>query len=114
VRKEDALSAGLRAFERATGHSFPNEGAESLGSAHLRGDRVLVVWAIDGDFEPQNSEDGAGGRGLERLDWFSLDEARRRIKPRQREFLERLRSVLPKAHDSQRSIAGARPSLTRR
>jgi predicted NUDIX family NTP pyrophosphohydrolase len=76
----------------------------------------MVVWALRGDLDPALFTPGnpdpdspatavvpSPGSVLERVEWFSLDDARRRIKPRQQVFLERLRSLLPRRHGSDRT-----------
>ncbi len=102
VKSDDARLAAADAFRREADRELQLDALESLGSTRLRGDRLMAAWACVGPSDPDPAIDGRRDDGAaaapvdgRRLEWFPLDEACRRIKPRQRVFVDRLRSLLP-------------------
>jgi len=104
---EDPRACALREFEEELGARPPEGELAALGSAKQSGGKVVTAWAIEGDLDP------AGARSntftlewpprsgvmrefpeVDRADWFTLDDARRRINPAQAVFLDRLREEL--------------------
>ena len=104
---EDPRACALREFEEELGARPPEGDLAALGSAKQSGGKVVTAWAIEGDLDP------AGARSntftlewpprsgvmrefpeVDRADWFTLDDARRRINPAQAVFLDRLREEL--------------------
>ena len=104
---EDPRACALREFEEELGARPPDGELAALGTAKQSGGKVVTAWAVEGDLDP------AGARSntftlewpprsgvmrefpeVDRADWFTLDDARRRINPAQAVFLERLREEL--------------------
>jgi predicted NUDIX family NTP pyrophosphohydrolase len=104
---EDPRACALREFEEELGARPPEGELAALGTAKQSGGKVVTAWAVEGDLDP------AGARSntftlewpprsgvmrefpeVDRADWFTLDDARRRINPAQAVFLERLREEL--------------------
>ena len=104
---EDPRACALREFEEELGARPPEGELAALGSAKQSGGKVVTAWAVEGDLDP------AGARSntftlewpprsgvmrefpeVDRADWFTLDDARRRINPAQAVFLDRLREEL--------------------
>ena len=100
-KSEDARQAAAEAYRCDVGGALPADALESLGSTRLRGDRLMAAWACAGEPRPTPDEGGSSEAvapaetAARRLEWFALDEALRRIKPRQRVFIDRLRTLLP-------------------
>jgi predicted NUDIX family NTP pyrophosphohydrolase len=104
---EDPRACALREFEEELGERPPEGELAALGTAKQSGGKVVTAWAVEGDLDP------AGARSntftlewpprsgvmrefpeVDRADWFTLDDAHRRINPAQAVFLERLREEL--------------------
>jgi len=104
---EDPRACALREFEEELGAPPPEGDLAALGTATQSGGKVVTAWAVEGDLDP------AGARSntftlewpprsgvmrefpeVDRADWFTLDDARRRINPAQAIFLDRLREEL--------------------
>ncbi|HSP36698.1 MAG TPA: NUDIX domain-containing protein [Frankiaceae bacterium] len=104
---EDEPAAAVREFTEEMG-SAPREGTPlPLGEAKQSGGKVNVVWALAGDFEvaslrsntfpmewPPRSGHLQQFEEIDRVAWFDLDMARRKLRPAQLPFLDRLISVL--------------------
>ena len=104
---EELLAVARREFEEETGHPPPDGAIIELGSIVQKGGKVVHAWAIEGDLDPANAVSntfelswppGTGLRQLfpeiDRVEWFDLDEARRRVKETQIPLLERLEAAL--------------------
>jgi predicted NUDIX family NTP pyrophosphohydrolase len=104
---EDLADAAVREFEEETGMRLPNAPREPLGSVQQRGGKVVTAWAVEGDLDPAASRSnefvmewppGSGQQvafpEIDRVEWFSMDEARLRIKEAQASFLDRLELAL--------------------
>jgi predicted NUDIX family NTP pyrophosphohydrolase len=102
---EEAFAVAEREFEEETGLR-PQGDFQSLGELVQPGRKIVMVWAVEGDFNiatlksnvfelewPPKSGRKASFPEVDRAEWFSLDEAGKRILPGQREFLARLTSV---------------------
>ena len=105
--REDALTAAQGEFTEETG-SPPGTAHRPLGEARLRSGEPVAAWAFEGDCDPcalvSNTFEcewppRSGRRTsfpeIDRAAWFTLDEARRRIHPGQRVFVERLAALAP-------------------
>lgn len=99
---EAPLSAAKREFFEETGHR-PNGKSVSLGEAKQPGGKIVHVWAVQGDWNPEMLNSNifemewpprSGRRQsfpeLDRVAWFELSEARDRILKGQAVFLDRL------------------------
>lgn len=99
---EDRLAAARREFAEETGYRPEGPGL-ALGSLRQPGGKMVHVWAVEGDWDPDRlisnefTMEWPRGSGtvqafpeVDRAAWFTLAEARRRILKGQAEFLDRL------------------------
>jgi predicted NUDIX family NTP pyrophosphohydrolase len=104
---EDPLAAARREFQEETGIA-PPAGSENgpylpLGSIRQRAGKTVHAWAFPGDCDPAAIRSNLmslewpprSGKHIQvpevdRAEWFTLDEARRRIIEAQAELLDRL------------------------
>jgi predicted NUDIX family NTP pyrophosphohydrolase len=107
---EDLRAVALREFEEETGHRAADDETPllSLGEIVQKGGKRVVAWAVEGDLDPATASSntfelewppGSGHRievpEIDEVAWLTPAEARRRIKPTQAPFLDRLESALP-------------------
>ena len=106
LEEESPLDAAKREFQEETG--FPvTESFLDLGSIKQAGGKIVSAWAFEGDCDPSTmiSNDcevewpPRSGRLIEipeadRGAWFSIDEAKARIKSTQIPLLDRLMTAL--------------------
>jgi predicted NUDIX family NTP pyrophosphohydrolase len=103
---EELLAAALREFREETGFS-PRGEMLPLGEIRQRGGKVVHAWAVRSDFDtaqlrsntfemewPRGSGKMQAFPEVDRAEWFSLAEARRRILPAQAPFLDALAARL--------------------
>lgn len=104
---EEPLAAARREFEEETG--FPASGDfRELGELKQPGGKIVSAWAFEGDCDATKLHSNTfvmewpprSGRQVEfpevdRAAWYSIDEARQRLLPGQRVFLERLTTRIP-------------------
>ncbi|MFL5796417.1 MAG: NUDIX domain-containing protein [Actinomycetota bacterium] len=96
-----------REFAEETGHPLPDGPMVELGEIRQKSGKLVRAWAVEGDLDPASAVSNTfemewpprSGRTaafpeIDRLDWFDLDEARRRIKDAQVPFLDRLEASL--------------------
>jgi len=99
---EDPLAAARREFAEETG-SQPDGEAVALGAFRQSAAKVVDVWAVEGEFDPAGLRSNTftmewpprSGRTREvpevdRAEWFTPDEAARKILKGQRPILEAL------------------------
>ena len=99
---EDPFAAAKREFTEETGHS-PFGEPVPLGEAKRPGGKIVHVWAVEDDWDPKELHSNmfelewppkSGRRQsfpeLDRADWFTIAEARKRILKGQVNFLDRL------------------------
>jgi predicted NUDIX family NTP pyrophosphohydrolase len=104
---EDPRACALREFEEELGGPPPADALTELGTTRLAGGKLVSAWAAEGDLDPASvvsntfTLEWPPRSGVlrefpevDRAEWFSLAEARRRINPAQVAFLERLREKL--------------------
>jgi predicted NUDIX family NTP pyrophosphohydrolase len=104
---EDAWAVARREFEEETGHPAPDGAAIDLGEITQKGGKVVVAWALEGDLDPATAHSNTfpfqwppkSGRyitipEIDRVEWFSPDEARLRIKDTQIPLIDRLLEAL--------------------
>ncbi len=100
--REDALICAAREFEEETGIR-PQGDFLPLGEIVQKAGKHVTAWAIEGEFDvtalksnmfelewPPRSGRKKFFPEVDRAEWFSLAEARRRILPAQAEFITRL------------------------
>ncbi|MGN6513330.1 MAG: NUDIX domain-containing protein [Lysobacteraceae bacterium] len=104
---ESAEQAALREFEEETGVR-PDGAPRALGSIRQRGGKVVEAFALEGDFDPAGLRSiefemewpPRSGRlarfpELDRVAWFTLEDAAVRILAGQAPLLARLRALPP-------------------
>jgi predicted NUDIX family NTP pyrophosphohydrolase len=99
------LSVARREFEEETGTPPPADLASyrPLGDVRQKSGKVVTAWAVEGDLDPATAVSNTfemewpprSGRRqafpeIDRVAWFELAEARRRIITAQAAFLDRL------------------------
>jgi predicted NUDIX family NTP pyrophosphohydrolase len=100
---EDPLTAAHREFEEELGSPPPHGPVIDLGQVRLKSSKLVRAWAMAGDLDvttlrsntcelewPPRSGATIEIPEVDRAEWFSLPEARRRINPAQVALLERL------------------------
>lgn len=103
---EDALAAARREFQEETGCS-PAGPFVPLGEVRQKGGKQVLAWAFEGDFDPRDLRCNlfemewpprSGRRQqfpeIDRVDWFDLAGAHRKLLEAQRPFLDRLEQAL--------------------
>jgi predicted NUDIX family NTP pyrophosphohydrolase len=99
---EDGLSAARREFAEETGAQTEGE-AVALGAFRQSSAKTVDVWAIEGEFDPARLKSNTftlewpprSGRRrevpeIDRVQWFALDEASRKMLKGQRPILQAL------------------------
>jgi predicted NUDIX family NTP pyrophosphohydrolase len=100
---EDARAAAYREFAEEIGSAPPDGPARDLGEIRLPSGKRLWVFAVAGDLDPALARSNTfemewpprSGRmqsfpELDRVAWFDLETARRKLSRGQAEFLDRL------------------------
>jgi predicted NUDIX family NTP pyrophosphohydrolase len=104
---EDPFEVARREFEEETGHPAPDGSPIDLGEIRQKGGKVVTAWALEGDLDPALARSNTfemewpprSGRSAEfpeidRVEWFDLDTARRKVNPAQVALLDRLAEAL--------------------
>jgi len=99
---EDALDAAKREFQEETGFKVDGEFV-ALGEIKQAGGKVVKAWALEGDCVPSEVRSNtfsmewppkSGHKKefpeIDRAEWFSVEEARKRMLKGQIPFLDRL------------------------
>jgi len=100
---EEPAAAARREFEEEVGIRPPAGGLVDLGSVRQSSGKLVTVWAVEGDLDPEAAVPGTftmewpRGSGrlrefpeLDRVAWFPLEQAREKLVAGQRPFLDRL------------------------
>jgi predicted NUDIX family NTP pyrophosphohydrolase len=104
---EDRLAAAVREFKEETGIEPAGEYID-LGSVQQKGGKIVRGWAFRGDWDesrpvrsntfemewPPRSGRTQSFPEIDRLGFFCLEEARRKLKEAQHPFLDRLQQKL--------------------
>jgi len=109
---EEALDAAQREFTEETGFAVTPP-LLPLGEITQKSGKRITAWAFAGDCDPAQLSCNTfemewpprSGRKqdfpeIDRIEWFTLDEARRKIIPAQRPLLDRLEQALRKTGDA--------------
>lgn len=109
---EEPVAAARREFEEELGIAPPDGAVRDLGSSRLKSGKVLRAFAVEGDLDPATIVPGGfdmewpprSGRTarfpeIDRVEWFSPDEARVRLHPAQAVFVDRLLAALSAGAD---------------
>ena len=113
--KSGRTSAGIllwrsrkrRQFAEETGHQTPNQPLIDLGQIRQKSGKLVLGWAVQGDLDPSTAMSNTYDMEwpphsgavqtfpeIDCVEWFDLDEARRRLKAAQVPFLDRLEAAL--------------------
>ncbi len=100
---EEPLKAARREFQEELGTAAPDGPAHDLGEVRQRAGKLVRAFALQGDLDAHEIISNTcliewpprSGRQIEipevdRAQWFTVGEARRRINPAQVELLDRL------------------------
>ena len=103
---EEPLAVAMREFEEETG-ARPSGDFLPLGESVQPGRKIVTAWAVEGDFDvgalksnlfemewPPKSGRKTSFPEVDRAEWFSIEDARKKILPGQSAFLDRLLSAL--------------------
>ncbi len=104
---EDAYDAALREFEEETGSPPPRGEPLALGEVRQRSGKLIVAWALEGEFDPSRLASntftlewprGSGSSRefpeIDRAGWFDLETARRKLVAGQVPFIDTLERLL--------------------
>jgi predicted NUDIX family NTP pyrophosphohydrolase len=107
---EELVAVARREFEEETGTKAPDGPLVELGEIRQKSGKLVLGWAAEGDLDPSTavsntfdlewpSHSGVvrSFPEIDRVEWFDLDEAHRRLKAAQVPFLDRLESALADA-----------------
>jgi predicted NUDIX family NTP pyrophosphohydrolase len=100
---EDLSAAAQREFVEETGFFVPETEWISLGTVQQRSGKTVYAWAVEGDADPSRMRSNtfsmewpprsgiiAEFPEIDRVEWFGVAEARRKLNPAQVAFLDRL------------------------
>jgi predicted NUDIX family NTP pyrophosphohydrolase len=100
---EELPAVARREFAEETGQEPPDGAMLELGEVRQRGGKTVVAWALAGDLDPAVARSNtfemewpprSGRTGefpeIDRVEWFDLETAQRKILPAQASFLDRL------------------------
>jgi predicted NUDIX family NTP pyrophosphohydrolase len=104
---EAPVDVARREFAEEAGHPAPDGPLVELGEIRQKSGKRVMAWAAEGDLDPATAESNtfemewpprSGRRAsfpeIDRVEWFALDEARRKLKDAQVPFLDRLEAVV--------------------
>ena len=105
---EPLEAVARREFEEETGMAIDAAAPTvDLGTIVQKGGKVVHAWGVEGDLDAADARSNAfemewpprSGRRerfpeIDRVEWFGLDEARRRVKPTQVPLIDRLEAAL--------------------
>jgi len=107
---EDLQAVARREFAEETGSQPPEGTMLELGEIRQKGGKTVVAWALAGDLDPATARSNTfemewpprSGRRrafpeIDRVDWFDLEAARRKILPAQVPLLDRLEGLRDEA-----------------
>jgi predicted NUDIX family NTP pyrophosphohydrolase len=104
---EELAAVARREFAEETGHVVPDGPLIDLGQIRQKSGKVVLGWAVEGDLDPATAVSNTyemewpprSGRirsfpEIDRVEWFDLGEARRKLKAAQVPFLDRLEPTI--------------------
>ena len=104
---EELEAVARREFKEETGHDAPDEALLDLGEIRQKSGKLVLGWAVEGDLDPSTAVSNTyeiewpprsgvveSFPEIDRVEWFDLDQARRRLKAAQVPFLDRLQAAL--------------------
>jgi predicted NUDIX family NTP pyrophosphohydrolase len=104
---EELEAVARREFAEETGSEAPDRPLVELGQITQKSGKLVLAWAVEGDLDPSTAVSNTydlewpprsgvirAFPEIDRVEWFDLDEARRRMKSAQVPFLDRLEAAL--------------------
>jgi predicted NUDIX family NTP pyrophosphohydrolase len=104
---EELVAVARQEFAEETGHELPDRPLIDLGQIRQKSGKLVLGWAVEGDLDPATATSNTyelewpprsgtvqAFPEIDRVEWFELDEARRRLKAAQVPFLDRLQASL--------------------
>ena len=95
---EEPLAAARREFAEELGAPPPEGEPIALGEVTQKSGKVVVAWALEGDFDPtrlsSNLVPGTTFPEIDRVAWLAVDAARAKVNPAQAALLDRLLAAL--------------------
>jgi predicted NUDIX family NTP pyrophosphohydrolase len=104
---EEFEAVARREFAEETGHEAPNGPLIDLGQITQKSGKLVLGFAVEGDLDPSTAVSNTYDLEwpprsgvtqtfpeIDRVEWFDLGEARRRLKAAQVPFLDRLQAAL--------------------
>jgi predicted NUDIX family NTP pyrophosphohydrolase len=101
---EEPLVAAYREYGEEIGVAPPEGEPLPLGEITQKGGKHVVAWALEGDLDPAlvtSNTFGMQWQGrwqefpeIDRAEWFTIDQARQKIRAAQEPFLDRLLELL--------------------
>jgi predicted NUDIX family NTP pyrophosphohydrolase len=108
---EEFVAVARREFAEETGHEVPNHPLIDLGQITQKSGKLVLGWAVQGELDPSTAVSKTYDLEwpprsgvvqmfpeIDRVEWFDLDEARRRLKAAQVPFLDRPQAAIPSDH----------------
>ena len=97
---EEFVAVARREFAEETGHEVTDDPLIDLGEITQKSGKLVLGWAVEGDLDPSTAVSNTYDMEwpprsgvvqtfpeIDRVEWFDLDEARRRLKAAQVPFL---------------------------
>jgi len=104
---EEFEAVARREFAEETGHDAPDQPLIALGEITQKSGKLVLGWAVEGDLDPSTAVSNTYELEwpphsgvlqtfpeIDRVEWFKLEQARRRLKAAQVPFLDRLEAAL--------------------
>jgi predicted NUDIX family NTP pyrophosphohydrolase len=104
---EEFVAVARREFAEETAHKVPDNPFLELGEVTQKSGKLVLGWAVEGDLDPSTAASNTYELEwpphsgcvqtfpeIDRVEWFDLQEARRRLKAAQIPFLDRLQAAL--------------------
>ena len=104
---EEFVAVARREFAEETGLEVPDHPLVDLGQITQKSGKLVLGWAVEGELDPSTAVSNTYDMEwpprsgviqafpeIDRVEWFDLDEARRRMKAAQVPFLDRLQAAL--------------------
>jgi predicted NUDIX family NTP pyrophosphohydrolase len=104
---EELVAVARREFAEETGHELPDTPLIALGEIRQKSGKLVLAWAARGDLDVATAVSNTyqmewpPGSGrvetfpeIDRVEWFKLSKARRKLKAAQVPFLDRLQTAI--------------------
>jgi predicted NUDIX family NTP pyrophosphohydrolase len=104
---EELVDVARREFAEETGAALPDHPLIALGEITQKSGKLVLGWAVEGDLDPSTAVSNTyelewpprsgiiqAFPEIDRVEWFDLDAARRKLKAAQVPFLDRLEAEL--------------------